>query len=173
MKNELNPSAPPHVAGSAVLRKAVGRQIVCFPASILGTCLKSRLRRVEYGSEFRLQAVAVRFRLNRNDAVENGERMRPACCRRRRAAGVVLTNLPTVWWRTAVGEKFAARRRKPHARGVCSPFFTTSFRLRGRPVRSQDRKTASRRRTDESIAAAGRNRARPKRDRPTGAAGKR
>ena len=67
--------------------------------------------------------------LSRSDAVENGERMRPACCRRRRAAGFVLTNLPTVWWRTSVCEKFAARRRKPHARGVCSPLSTTSFRL--------------------------------------------
>ena len=71
-----------------------------------------------------------RSALSRNDAVENGERMRPACCRRRRAVGFVLTNLPTVWWRTAVGEKFAARRRQPHTRGVCSPFSTTSSRLR-------------------------------------------
>ena len=67
--------------------------------------------------------------LSRTYAVENGERMRPACCRRRRAVGFVLTNLPTVWWRTAGGETFAARRRKPHARGVCSPLFTASFRL--------------------------------------------
>ena len=71
-----------------------------------------------------------RVGLNRNDAVENGERMRPACCGRRRAAGFVLTNLPTVWRRTTVGGKFAARRRKPHARGVCSPFSTPSCRMK-------------------------------------------
>ena len=29
-----------------------------------------------------------------------------------------------------MGEKFAARRRKPHARGVWSPFSTASFRLK-------------------------------------------
>ena len=53
--------------------------------------------------------------------------MRPACGRRRRAFGFVPTNLLTVCWRTTVGVKFAARRRKPHAAGVRSPFSTKSL----------------------------------------------
>ena len=58
--------------------------------------------------------------LNRNAAVGFGERTRPACSRRRRAVGFV----GTIWihgrvWENG-GTRFAARRRQPHARGVCS-----------------------------------------------------
>jgi len=67
-------------------------------------------------------------RLSWNEAVGQGERTRLACCQRRLAVGFVLT----IWPRLARqnGEtKFAARRRKPHAGGVCSPFPTAPLRL--------------------------------------------
>ena len=76
----------------------------------------------------------------------------------------------------------AASKKEPApAHGFCPE--TARAALSGRPVRSRDRKRASRRPTDESMAAAGRNRARAKRarakrarakrGRATGAAGKR
>ena len=68
----------------------------------------------------RRESVRRALAMSRNDPVENGDRMRPACCRRRRAVGFVLTHLPTVGWSAAVGEKVAARRRKLRSVKYCS-----------------------------------------------------
>jgi hypothetical protein len=54
----------------------------------------------------------------RSHAVGLGERTRLACCQRRLAVDFV----HTICFENKNGKmKFAARRRKPHAGGVCSP----------------------------------------------------
>ena len=57
-------------------------------------------------------------------AMGNGERTRPACCRRRRAVGFVTLIFPQGLGHKICWTRFAARRRKPHAGGVCSPILT-------------------------------------------------
>ena len=69
--------------------------------------------------------------LSGNHAVGNGERTRLACRRRRLAVGFVTAIWPRYLIRRNGRTKFAAGRRKPHAGGVCSPFPTAAFLLKG------------------------------------------
>ena len=62
-------------------------------------------------------------------SVGNGERPRPACCRRRRAVGFVTLIFPQGLGHKICWTRFAARRRKPHAGGVCSPILTAWIRF--------------------------------------------
>ena len=67
--------------------------------------------------------------LSRNNSVGNGERTRPACCRRRPAVGFAFPRITHRLVLQSGSGKFAAGRRKPHAGGMCSPPPTAWTRL--------------------------------------------
>jgi len=66
----------------------------------------------------------------RNNAVEFGERARPACCRRRPAVGLFRPLVGHCAVLCLAAAEFAASRRKQHAGGVWSPSPSASLRLR-------------------------------------------